>query len=49
VSKPVAVLTPVNSAAPAQTDSRAGASLPTLRLDMPYYSFGKVLPRVGKE
>ena len=22
---------------------------PTLRLDMPYYSFGKVLPRVGKE
>lgn len=22
---------------------------PTLRLDMPYYSFGKVLPRVGKD
>lgn len=26
-----------------------GASLPSLRLDMPYYSFGKLLPRVGKE
>lgn len=27
-----------------------GAGLgPTLRLDMPYYSFGKLLPRVGKE
>ena len=25
------------------------ASLPTLRLDMPYYSFGKLLPRVGKD
>ena len=25
------------------------ATAPTLRLDMPYYSFGKVLPRVGKE
>jgi hypothetical protein len=24
-------------------------SLPSLRLDMPYYSFGKVLPRVSKE
>jgi hypothetical protein len=49
VPKPVAALTPVDSAAPAQTASRGGASLPTLRLDMPYYSFGKVLPRVGKE
>lgn len=26
-----------------------GATLPSLRLDMPYYSFGKLLPRVGKE
>lgn len=24
-------------------------ALPSLRLDMPYYSFGKVLPRVRKE
>ena len=37
-----------------QTDASAdhhgsSMSLPTLRLDMPYYSFGKVLPRVGKE
>jgi hypothetical protein len=24
-------------------------SAPSLRLDMPYYSFGKALPRVGKE
>jgi hypothetical protein len=29
-------------------DSHAGAA-PTFRLDMPYYSLGKVLPRVGKE
>ena len=29
--------------------STGGASLPSLRLDMPYYSFGKLLPRVGKE
>ncbi len=29
-------------------DAGIGAA-PTLRLDMPYYSFGKVLPRVGKE
>jgi hypothetical protein len=26
----------------------AAQSAPTLRLDMPYYSFGKMLPRVGK-
>jgi len=26
-----------------------GGLAPTLRLDMPYYSFGKMLPRVGKE
>jgi hypothetical protein len=25
------------------------AAAPTFRLDMPYYSLGKVLPRVGKE
>ena len=33
-------------------DSSAGAhagAAPTLRLDMPYYSLGKALPRVGKE
>jgi len=30
-------------------DHRGGGSAPTLRLDMPYYSFGKMLPRVGKE
>ncbi|HEY2396710.1 MAG TPA: hypothetical protein VGH81_12135 [Rudaea sp.] len=30
------------------TGPHAGTAL-TLRLDMPYYSFGKVLPRVGKE
>jgi len=34
---------------PSVAEGRAGASLPTLRLDMPYYSFGKLLPRVGKE
>ena len=28
---------------------RGGASVPSLRLDMPYYSFGKILTRVGKE
>jgi hypothetical protein len=26
-----------------------GGLAPTLRLDMPYYSFGKMVPRVGKE
>ena len=26
-----------------------GGSVATLRLDMPYYSFGKMLPGVGKE
>lgn len=30
-------------------DHRGGGSVATLRLDMPYYSFGKMLPRVGKE
>ena len=30
-------------------DHRGGGSAATLRLDMPYYSFGKMLPRVGKE
>jgi hypothetical protein len=30
-------------------DHRSGGVAPTLRLDMPYYSFGKMLPRVGKE
>jgi len=25
------------------------AATPSLRFDMPYYSFGKALPRVGKE
>lgn len=29
--------------------AHAGSSLPTLRLDMPYYSLGRILPRVGKE
>ena len=30
-------------------EHRGGGSVATLRLDMPYYSFGKMLPRVGKE
>ena len=30
-------------------DHRGGGAVATLRLDMPYYSFGKMLPRVGKE
>ena len=30
-------------------DARAGTALPSLRMDMPFYSFGKLLPRVGKE
>ena len=32
-----------------EADHRGGGSVATLRLDMPYYSFGKMLPRVGKE
>jgi hypothetical protein len=31
------------------SDHRGAGFAPTLRLDMPYYSFGKILPRVGKE
>lgn len=31
------------------SDHRSGGLAPALRLDMPYYSFGKMLPRVGKE
>lgn len=31
------------------SDHRGGGIAPTLRLDMPYYSFSKMLPRVGKE
>ena len=54
VAKPAA---PVSAAAAVSpdlvssvvTDHRGGGSAPTLRLDMPYYSFGKMLPRVGKE
>lgn len=30
-------------------DRRGGGSLPNVHLDMPYYSFGKVLPRISKE
>ncbi|HSE12858.1 MAG TPA: hypothetical protein VLB69_09495 [Rudaea sp.] len=33
----------------AGSDHRSGGLAPTLRLDMPYYSFGRMLPRVGKE
>jgi hypothetical protein len=44
VSKAVAVQRSDDTA----TGPHAGPA-PTLRLDMPYYSFGKVLPRVGKE
>jgi len=45
--KVVANLIRQDTAAPA--DAHGGVSLPTLRMDMPYYSFGKLLPRVGKE
>ncbi len=38
-----------DAAGEASVDIRASATLPSLRLDMPYYSFGKMLPRVGKE
>ena len=32
----------------AAADDHAAEATLTLRLDMPYYSFGKMLPRVGK-
>jgi len=35
--------------ADASDEHSGAATLPTLRLDMPYYAFGKLLPRVGKE
>lgn len=40
---------PPASLTSAASDHRSGGLAPTLRLDMPYYSFGKMLPRVGKE
>jgi hypothetical protein len=54
VAKPavsVRVVTAPTPASPtsAAADHRGGGLVPTLRLDMPYYSFGKMLPRVGKE
>ena len=39
----------VHAAAGNADADQGGATLPTLRLDMPYYAFGKLLPRVGKE
>ena len=32
-----------------EAGGHGGGLAPTLRLDMPYYSFGRLLPRVGKE
>ena len=32
-----------------EVSARVESSVPTLRLDMPYYSFGKLLPHVSKE
>jgi len=54
VAKPAAPARAATAMSPDQvssvaSDHRAGASVATLRLDMPYYSFGKMLPRVGKE
>jgi hypothetical protein len=45
----VLTATPAVEVRPAPSDLRERAALPTLRLDMPYYSIGKMLPRVGKE
>jgi hypothetical protein len=46
---PVAVAVPPGLVSGVASDHRGGGSVSTLRLDMPYYSFGKMLPRVGKE
>ena len=46
---PKVALSPINQHHAAQPDIHGAVSLPTLRMDMPYYSFGKLLPRVGKE
>lgn len=40
---------PPDLSSEASADIRGLSALPSLRLDMPYYSFGKMLPRVGKE
>jgi len=45
----VAVEVPPGLVGSVAADHRGGGSVSTLRLDMPYYSFGKMLPRVGKE
>jgi hypothetical protein len=45
----VAVAVPPGLVGSVAADHRGGGSVSTLRLDMPYYSFGKMLPRVGKE
>lgn len=54
VAKPAAATRADAAVAPdlvtsAASDHRGGGSVATLRLDMPYYSFGKMLPRAGKE
>ena len=53
VAKPIVAQQPAVHDGPVVSESaigaRAGGSLPSLRLDMPYYSVGKLLPRVGKE
>jgi hypothetical protein len=45
----VAPAEPPDQVSSVAADHRGGGSVATLRLDMPYYSFGKMLPRVGKE
>ena len=40
-----AAVLPDSAIAPADQDD---AAIPTVRLDMPYYSLGKLLPRVGR-
>ena len=44
-----AVSGPIAATSESAADAHAGSPLPSLRLDMPYYSFGKMVPRVGKE
>jgi hypothetical protein len=50
VAERIAAAAPTDDAAIVIADIRGGgASLPHVHLDMPYYSFGKVLPRISKE
>jgi len=49
VGRTATAATPAAVPASAPESRGSSAAAPNFRLDMPYYSFGKVIPRLGKE